>query len=597
MGQVRAGMMRRASLGAFVGLLLALGLAPSAVAQQAVSPVAVSVTPPVLLADGTSHPAVYVQLVDSEGEPMVATADVFVALASTNPFIVDVPPSVRIPAGSSYAITTLATTDIAGTAAISAAVAGSPSASSKVSTVYGVDMRRPYWLTLHAAPKTMIMGGEPAGKLSVVLTDATGRLLPAPVTLSVELRSSAPGVVDVRSQVTIPQGTAYVTTDLDPLDVGIATLSAVSSGFSSKFIEVQVVEQEGIPDALRLYLSPPLLGLRTDGHQGIIIQAVDDKGVPTAFPCAEVSLASSLPEAVEVLPLARFACDGNTQYAIGTLRTGHLPGTASITVTAAGLKPTAADLLIQGHLPAQLRAYTAPGRILAADQAPGAIVVQVLDTNSIPVRSHSGIPLTLVGDPGLVPGSMVIPPGSSYVTMELSGPRTGEEVDLWVVAPSLIPANIQIGSTTLPATVNVTLESLRLFPEDESEVLVRVTSAGDPVAGADIEWIAKGGTLSDTQAVTDGNGEARALFTARAVGNGSVWVQVTKAGYTAATAQSPIGVLEVGESRGPGSATLLEISAILLFVALVIVLTAYVGHVAWPIIRAMNAYRSHAGAS
>ena len=331
---------------------------------------ALTLAPPVLPADGSTQSVIYVQLIGPDGVPRLASQDTEISLISSDARVVSVPERIHISAGESYTIAPLTTTSVPGKAGITAVIPGRAPATAELETVNALGATPPFRLVLHAAPGNMLLGVQPPARLSIALLGAAGRLAPASESLEVELTSSDPDVVRLAERITIPKGAHFVTTDLEALAVGSATLTAVRSGFVSEFIVVRVVEPGEVAESLIVYLSPPTLRTGGGSYEGVIVQAVDKDNKPVIFPCTQVHLASSAPLSVEVAPLAEPECSPNTQYVTGTLNTGVLPGTATITAAATGLRPAAAVLDVQGQLPAQLRAYLAPGRLLAVEDLP-----------------------------------------------------------------------------------------------------------------------------------------------------------------------------------------------------------------------------------
>ena len=304
-----------------------------------------------------------------------------------------------------------------GKAVITAVASGHALTTVEVETVSSLGAEPPLRLALYASPAKMLPQSQPYGRLSLVLLGSNGRLVSAAESLELVLSSSDPDVVRVAPRVTIPKGFYFVTTDLEPLAVGSATLSAVRSGFISDFIEVHVVEPGERAEALVLYLSPPILRSSIESHMGVIVQAVDDSGNPVPFPCAQVHLASSSPLSVKVSPVVDLTCGQDVQYVMGALNTGNLPGTAIINAVATGLRPDTGLLKVQGPASSQLKAYLAPEGLLEAEAIPGFIVVQALDAGGKPVISHGGIPVEVVGGSDTLQGELVIEEGQSYVTL------------------------------------------------------------------------------------------------------------------------------------------------------------------------------------
>ena len=551
------------------------GTLPLAMAEEhPQEKLAVTIAPPILLADESTHSVIYLQLVGADGVPRLASQDTRVSLVSSDSRIVSVPNSVHIPAGKSYTTAPLTTTSATGTVVVTAVVPGHAPASAEIEIVSALDATPPFRLVLYAAPGMILPGSQPPAKLAVMLLGANGRMVPAPESLNVVLSSSDPDVVRVAERVIVPKGEHFATIDLEPLAVGSATLSAVGSGFVSEFIQIHVVEPGGKAEAMVLYLSPPVLSSGAGSHQGVIVQAIDTNGTPVYFPCTQVHLASSSPLSAEITPVAEVTCGRNAHYASGTLTIGPLPGKLTITAAATGLRPAAAILDVQGQLPAQLKAYLAPQGLLRVEDTPGFVAVQVLDGNGVPVNLHDGIPITLVGGGETFQDEVMIPKGQSFVTLRLGELQLANQVELWFVNPNLSSAPLTVKFHTLTTSVQVIAPDEPLFPGDRSNILVRVQSAGIPLPQAKLIWKATNGTLSDTALETDGRGEGRAVFVAGEPGDGTIEVTVSKVGYAEAGTQAMVAVVAPIEPDN-SSPRLLGIPVWYLFIAMPAVLLAY----------------------
>lgn len=544
--------------------------------------IAVTVAPPTLLADGSPHSVVYVQLVADNGIPRLAAQETEVFLVSSKPLVAQVPDLVRIPAGKSYTVADLTTTSASGKATITAVTMGGASATADVTTMSTVDATLPLHLALFASPGILLAGGQPPGVLSIVLLGTNGRSLSAPENLSVVLISSNPAAARVAAGVTIRKGTHFATAEVEPLAAGSAALSALSPGFVSDFAEIHVLEPGEQPEALVLYLTPPVL--RSDGATptGALIQAVDTKRKPVPFPCVSVHLASSSPATVEVAPLAEVNCSSSAQYAVAEL-TAKLPGTATVTASATGLRPAAANLAVQGLQPTQLKAYLAPEKTLGIEPTPGFIVIQVLDENGIPFSSHSGIPVRLLRSGQTTQSEPVIPAGQSFVALGLEGQQLAGQAEVWVVNPTLASARLQVTPLTLPIGAQVLASKKPLFPGDQMLIQVRAQAAGAPLRQARLNWTVTNGTLSDATVETDENGEGHVVFMAGNPGDGSVVVTVSKPGYDEAKAQTQVAV--VARLQPSGRPRLFGVSVLYLFIAILAGLVAYLAYKFLPRLR------------
>ena len=597
-----------------------------------------TVAPPVLLADGTTESVLYVQLIGSTGLPALAPQDVEVSLVSSDGRIVRVPGRVVISAGESHAVAPLTTTLVPGKATITAVSRGGASATAAVETVSALEATRPFRLALVAAPLTMLTGGQPpgrlsivllgdnersvpapdglevvlsssdpdvvrvaervtvpqgahfvttelealavgsatlsaassgfvsqfvevkvvglvgapeetppvrlalaaapltmlpggqpTGKLSIVLLDDNGRSVPAPDTISLVLSSSDPDVVRVAERVTVPKGAHFVTIDLEALAVGSATLSAARSGFISQFVEVRVVEPGEGAEALALFLSPPVLHSGQGDLQGLILQAVDGEGIPVTFPCTQVHLASSAPLSVEVAPVAEVACGRDAQYITGTLTPGDVPGTSTITALAPGLRPATVTVAVEGLPPVRVQAeepaealvlfLSPPVLRLGQGSQPG-LIVQAVDTEGVPVY----FPCTQVNLASSAPLSVQVAPvaegacdrDAQYVTGVLTSGGVPGTSTITAVAPGLLPATATlVVEGRVPAQLVAYLAPKQLLGIEATPgfLVVQVLDGGGvPVASHDdipIKVVGGDGTIADEVLIPRGRSFAR----------------------------------------------------------------------------------------
>ena len=104
------------------------GVAPSSetltVQGQVPSIIELYIFPSILVADGTENDIITVQFLDDEGNPVLARTDTEVYLTSTNPTVGDVPNSVYIRQGNTYATAEFASTGIEGNTNILASLMG-----------------------------------------------------------------------------------------------------------------------------------------------------------------------------------------------------------------------------------------------------------------------------------------------------------------------------------------------------------------------------------------------------------------------------------------------------------------------------------------
>ena len=235
------------------------------------------VAPNPVLADGGSYDAIVVALTDASGNPGVSPSDVAVTLTSSNAAVGNVVGTIRIPAGSSYAVGSFVSTFFVGSSSITALAQNLQSTAATVSS-YGPI---PTQVVVKALPSSLPADGAQYPTLAVMLEDANGLPAVAPAGLSVQLASSGPDVAMVNSTVIIGAGQsyilAYVTTTLS---TGVANITASSSGFTSSSTGLSTTRPA--PSQLGLYVAPAA-GMKSLGSGGDAILAVqlqDSTGSP-----------------------------------------------------------------------------------------------------------------------------------------------------------------------------------------------------------------------------------------------------------------------------------------------------------------------------
>ena len=83
-----------------------------------------TIAPPVLPADGSSHPVIYVQLMGADGVPRLSSQNTEITLASSDSRVMSVPVGAHILANESHTIVPLSTTAVPGNSVITAASPG-----------------------------------------------------------------------------------------------------------------------------------------------------------------------------------------------------------------------------------------------------------------------------------------------------------------------------------------------------------------------------------------------------------------------------------------------------------------------------------------
>lgn len=569
---------RRTSLAAvslaIFGLLAAASMGPALVAAVA-QDVSLIVAPPKLLADGGEHSIVYVQLLDEFGQPQVADQPTSIRVVSSNPSIAAVPADVTIAPGESYAVTSLETSDLPGSATITATHPSGNTSRFAITTTSPPVSSGSLSLALSAAPAVLLPSIGPLGKLSVYLVDENERLTAAPEDIELVVASSDEGVARIAGSAHIRKGSTGTELDIVALTPGDASITVAANGYSSGFTGVQIAPPGNAPKKLRVELTRPTFPTRTTATSGIIIQALDTDGRPTVFPCAQVDIFSSNLGIAEVLPIAEFSCEEPQQYTTGTLRTGIVEGSGLVGVASAGLVSDDVVIQNQGHLPTKLMAWTAPAKLLSQSGVSGLVVVQLMNDNGIPLRASFDTPISVSGNEGSFPSEIVIPVGRSYVTVPVHGLPPGRPLDLWFVADESAGVSLSLTPRVLTATAELTVGA-PVTPGGDAKVVITATSDGQPLPGASVQWQGNGAALSEAELTTDANGQARATFNPGEAGDATVSALIQKAGYDISASTGTIAVLASTETSSASAPRVLGVPVGIVAIAALVALGLYI---------------------
>lgn len=295
------------------------------------STLAVYTCPSVLPNDTSPYHAVVVQLQDSGGSPAKAPiGDVSVTLSSSNTAVGTVDSSVTITGGSTYALATFTTTNIAGSATITAMASGYISGQAAITTQKANGP--PTNLKVYVGPLKVPADGITYPQVvAIELLNAQGNVAQATSDTAVTLSSSATNVGIIDSTVTISQSKVCgFASFLSTYRSGTTTITAAASNVSSNQAPLTTVGP--IPSKLAVYCVPAALPADGQSYDAIQVQLQDSVGNPAKDPVGDITvyLSSSAPSAGNVSS-ALVIPFGKT-YATGTFYSTF--GASSVTITA-----------------------------------------------------------------------------------------------------------------------------------------------------------------------------------------------------------------------------------------------------------------------
>ncbi len=407
---------------------------PLAVAASPPKPfISAMVAPSVLPADGASTPALYLELIGPTGQAVARGMPTPIGLQSQDPGIATAPPLATIPAGASSAVVPLTTTDAAGTAVFVVRSPGLAAAQASLTTVVANLAGAGGSIKLHVNPKAFLRGSAGPAWATVELLDAAGapELAQSPVTL--HLLSSDPGTLEPPPTVTVPSGQFAATVPLRVGAPGPVTLSALGNGFNAGFATTAVDLAGTAPAELQATVQPPLL--LPGSRARLVLQAVDGRGLPVAFPCGTVFLSSNAPSILDVPTSVVPTCVRGAEAVVVTTGAAASSGTASITLAEAGMTPVTVQVQVAKATPEKLSATVAPLAFAYGDSPEGWLVVQVEDSAGTPQAVVRAVQVTVVGGAGAVPARLTIPAGQSSALAPIAGISAGQTPAVLASAP------------------------------------------------------------------------------------------------------------------------------------------------------------------
>ena len=280
----------RAAAAVLLALLLAgfavpaLAAAGQSASGRAPSALEVTVIPPVLPADSSTHQALVISLLDSSGRPTLSLANLTVFLSSSNASVGSIPTTVTLGAGRSFVQVPVVTSSRAGSTTLAATSAGLQPASFPLRTA--APSSKPVALALFLAPPSSVAAlsgpdeayavqavnsaGEPAyssAGTNLVITASNGTVLNGPINEAI-----APAT-------DLTYGTLAVQT------AGSTTLTALAPRLATGSAQLSVLPSSA---SLSISASPPYIG---PDEEATLTVSVAVLGMPV--PGAVVTLAAS----------------------------------------------------------------------------------------------------------------------------------------------------------------------------------------------------------------------------------------------------------------------------------------------------------------
>jgi len=233
---------------------------------------------PSVVETGTAkHSFGYVQVVDSEGSPVLVPEDLVIELTSSDPTIASVPPEVIIPVNMDYVNFPINVADREGVADITAYFQDQEL--TKSFRVGGIKVDVPLNVELELNLPTLNMHVGSFMPVSVFLNNS-GTILQAPKDIKVRFEYERSLLQMQNDEVTIKQGSYYATTNIRTLDkTGTAFIKTITDEPPLENIG-SIIISSSLPKKLKVDVYPNTVIQKFDREMDIFVSLLDENNNP-----------------------------------------------------------------------------------------------------------------------------------------------------------------------------------------------------------------------------------------------------------------------------------------------------------------------------
>ena len=233
---------------------------------------------PSVVESGTAkHPIGYVQVVDSEGSPVLAPEDFVIELTSSDLSIALVPSEVIIPVNMDYVNFPISVTDREGAADITASFQGQEL--TRPFRVGGIKVDVPLNVELEFNIPTSNMHVGSSMPISVFLNNS-GTILQAPKDIKVRFEYERSLLQMQNDEVTIKQGNYYAITNIRTLDkTGTAFIKTITDERPLENIE-SITISSALPKKLKVDVYPNTVIQKFDREMDVFVSLLDENDNP-----------------------------------------------------------------------------------------------------------------------------------------------------------------------------------------------------------------------------------------------------------------------------------------------------------------------------
>jgi hypothetical protein len=479
-----------------------------------------------------------VSLINDEDEPVRASSTLRILLKSSDTSILEVPQYVEIPAGKSFATTTVVSKGKLGTATITASATGYETGINSIdavqlSTAGASDPKR---LNVFSVPSVLLPDNSEHKSIVIAFQDEEGRPYRQTGYLyqRIALSTSNTLIGELTAGAFLSKDTYAIAGFKTKYAIGETTITASLEGYSPAQMSL-FVEGSG-PFAVALTQIPAIIEANNFESQSLVASLVDQKGL--LVPAQEdtlVYLSSSDPEITKVQ--ASIIIPAGETHATASAQPSLRPGTTTISGAANGLGTGSTSYKTVGFIGSlseyHLGLYTVP-KLPADGKEYDAVVVQLQDQNGLPVLAKSDVIVSLSSGSlyaGTIQDTVTVPAGLSQVSAKFKTTTIKDDgFKITASSEGFASVEAEIETTTQPLTI---LKS-SIFPSRfEYGVAIPISldvfSGAIPVSGASVTIT--GASAEEHVVMTDAMGHAEGQYIPTLPGINSIIVKIHKPGY------------------------------------------------------------------
>ncbi len=383
----------------------------------------------------------------------------------------------------------------------------------------------PSTLILSVVPPKLPADGASYPGVIVSLVSSTGKPTLGLADITVYLTSSQQNVGSVSPKAILKAGRDYAVANFSTTSTpGSTSITASSQGLTATSATLTTVTPSGFPTHLKVIPVPDSLLVNPMGTGTVLVEILDDVGLPAkAVSATAVTLSSSNNNVVN-LPASSLTVPIGSVISKAKYLIGVIPGVATITASASGFNSGSGSVSVVGPSPFALKISAQPNPLPTS--AHGRLVISLTDPQGNPARAPSDVSVSIRSSSNNVVSAqptVTIPSGRIYAIAPFSSTANPGTANLTASSPGL-KSDFAVVASTQPVTpvklkLSVAPNPVLADSSGYSSVVVSLTDAGGNPALAlfDISVTLTSsnsavGNINNSVKITSGSSYALATF-------------------------------------------------------------------------------------